>query len=186
MVEPHSRYDLPKFLNEKLLGDTVKVNGAEIGVFRGRFSEMLFKDIPNLHLLCVDSWKNIPHHKAEAEAAKEFLSKFNTTIMYMHSMEAAKLVGDETLDFVYIDANHRYHSCMDDLVEWGKKVRHGGIICGDDYYHAPSGLMGVVEAVDEFVKVKGYELKLTDWDYKNPIKEDRQPQVQLTGFVLLE
>lgn len=175
MVEPHNRYDLPKFLFD-YFNDKVHIEGAEIGVFRGRFSEMLFKDIPNLHLLCVDSWKNIPHHKAEAEGAKATLAKYDATIMHMSSMEAAKQIADESLDFVYIDANHRYHSCLDDLVEWGKKVRPGGIICGDDYYHSPSGLIGVVEAVDEYCKVKDYELHLTDWDYKNPIKEDRQPQ----------
>jgi predicted O-methyltransferase YrrM len=171
MVEPHSRYDLPKFLAEQ--GYTY---GAEIGVLRGRFSEMLFNGIPGLKLVCVDSWKNIPHHKAIGDAAKDLLSKYNTVVMHMHSMDAARHIDNESLDFVYIDANHRYHSVMDDLTEWTKKVKLGGIVCGDDYYHAPSGLMGVVEAVDEFVKIRGYELHLTDWDYKNPIKEDRQPQ----------
>ena len=95
MVEPRSRYDLPVFLND-YFKDQDEVKGAEIGVFRGRFSEMLFGGIPKLHLLCVDSWKNIPHHKAEAEAAKATLAKYNTTVMHMHSMEAAKEIEDES------------------------------------------------------------------------------------------
>lgn len=171
MVEPNSRVGLAKFLGEHDFK-----TGAEVGVLMARFSEILFENISGLKLYAIDSWKNIQHHKAVEASAKETLSKYNSEVIHKTSMEAVRDFEDGSLDFVYIDANHRYHSALDDLTAWTKKVRKGGIVCGDDYYHSPSGLIGVIEAVDEFVKVKGYDLHITDWDYKNPIKDDRQPQ----------
>lgn len=169
--EPHSRVELAKFL-----GDQGFRTGAEIGVLMARFSEILFANIPDLKLYAVDNWKNIAHHKAIAASAKETLSKYNAVVIHKASMDAVREFEDNSLDFVYIDANHRYHSALDDITAWAKKVRIGGVICGDDYYHSPSGLLGVIEAVDEYVKVYDYELHLTGWDYNNPIREDQQPQ----------
>lgn len=54
---------------------------------------------------------------------------------------------DESLDFVFIDANHTYEGMMTDLVDWFPKVKKGGMIGGHDYEDAWKGL---VQAVDEF------------------------------------
>ena len=48
-------------------------------------------------------------------------------------MDAVKLIADEMLDFVYIDGNHEFTSEANDIHEWGKKVKVGGIIAGHDY-----------------------------------------------------
>ncbi len=55
---------------------------------------------------------------------------------------------DESLDFVYIDADHRFDYVMEDLIAWGRKVRKGGIISGHDYYRFRNA--GVVPAVDVY------------------------------------
>jgi len=50
-------------------------------------------------------------------------------------MEAVEDFEDESLDFVYIDANHEFRYIAEDLCEWTKKVKKGGIVSGDDYFY---------------------------------------------------
>ena len=54
-------------------------------------------------------------------------------------MEAAEDFKDESLDFVYIDANHEFRYIAEDLAEWTKKVRKGGIVAGHDYFFVKTG-----------------------------------------------
>lgn len=156
--------------------------GAEIGVWDGRYSEILCQNIPGLKLYAIDCWKDQPGYKKRAvewEAvrltAKEKLKPYGVTILEMISMEAVKKIADSSLDFVFIDAGHDYNSVRDDIREWDKKVRKGGIVSGHDYYVTRQGNVGVINAVDEYVKEHCCELKLTDWDRENPVKDDRQP-----------
>ena len=65
----------------------------------------------------------------------------------MYSEQAADQVMDESLDFVFIDAQHDYHSVINDIGLWAPKVKPGGLISGHDYNH--NKFPGVVEAVHE-------------------------------------
>lgn len=66
-------------------------------------------------------------------------------------------ISDESLDFVFIDANHSYEFVRDDLEFWYKKVKKGGYITGDDYDNTN---FGVKKAVDEFSLKTNLELKM--------------------------
>lgn len=68
-------------------------------------------------------------------------------IIKSDSSEAAKLFEDESIDFLFIDANHTYEGVKLDLESWYPKVKKGGIISGHDYIHHWEGL---VKAVNEF------------------------------------
>lgn len=163
-----NRLELAKYFAE--LGFT---KGAEIGVFEGRYSEVLCQNIPKLDLLLVDNYPRRPQSLLATARAR--LTPYNTTFVQKSSMKAVKDVTDASLDFVFIDADHSYDAVRDDILEWSKKVRPGGIVSGHDYYENSRGLLGVVRAVDEYVNEHGYELKLTAWDRHNPVKDDRQP-----------
>jgi predicted O-methyltransferase YrrM len=66
--------------------------------------------------------------------AQKRLSKFsNYTFIIKPSLEAFDDFDDESLDFVYIDANHDFPNFINDLHEWLKKVKTGGIMSGHDY-----------------------------------------------------
>ena len=149
--------------------------GAEIGVAYGFFSKRLLEEIPNLNLICVDPWLRRRRPEAYAEAIKVLLPYPGATIIQAFSMDAVRLIPYEWLDFVYIDADHTYESVQNDIQEWTKRVRKGGIVSGHDYYEGRSHTMGVIQAVDEYIKEHQYELKLTDWDLKNPERDERQP-----------
>lgn len=148
-------------------------SGAEVGVFDGRYAEILCQEIPGLKLLAVDRW--ISWRGRSLPIAEARLKPFNVTIIRSTSMEAVKDVPDESLDFVFIDADHDYEFVRDDVREWAKKVRTGGIVSGHDYYITPKGNNGVVNAVDEYIKEHGYKLELTDWDPENKVEDERQP-----------
>jgi hypothetical protein len=63
---------------------------------------------------------------------------------------------DESLDFVYIDANHRPDFVREDIREWTKKVKKGGIVSGHDYHGDVAGV------VDEYVRNNNLELFVTE------------------------
>jgi predicted O-methyltransferase YrrM len=54
---------------------------------------------------------------------------------------------NESIDFLFVDGDHRYKSVKEDLKLWFPKIKPGGIISGHDY-NEPS--CGVRQAVDEF------------------------------------
>ena len=66
------------------------------------------------------------------------------------TLELAKTIPDESLDFVYIDADHEYASVLADLTAWTPKVKPYGFIGGHDYTFYTTG---VVHAVVEFFRI---------------------------------
>jgi predicted O-methyltransferase YrrM len=172
-MKPTHRYELAE-----LLAGTGNREGAEVGVHGGRFSEMLCKSNPDLHMTCVDNWGRITHHELIYAEAVERLSHYNATIIRKKSIDGAKDIPDESLDFVYIDAGHDYNSVKEDVEAWVPKVKVGGIVAGDDYYVMKSGNRGVIDAVDEYVKAHGYKLNIIPFSHLD--RRDRVPQWYFT------
>lgn len=144
--------------------------GAEIGVNIGEYSSILLRKIPGLKLFCVDPW-----HEYEGEGgneenrercfniAKELLKGFSSVIIREYSIDAVVKFDDCSLDFVYIDANHLYSHVKEDLREWSKKVKIGGIISGHDYSYRKSD---VVKAVNDHIT----ENKIKKWFITDTMK----------------
>src|SRR6056300_994229 len=57
----------------------------------------------------------------------------NFNIIKDQSIHAKDSFVNNSLDFVYLDANHNYQQLTDDIDSWFYKVKPGGIIAGDDY-----------------------------------------------------
>ncbi len=137
-----SRDDLPSFFKE--MGFKV---GAEIGVYKGDFSKKLCE--AELKLYAIDPWriyKDFGNSRGQErldfqyEHTKRVLAPYpNCKIVRKTSMEAVLDFPDNSLDFVYIDANHEFRYIAEDLAEWTKKVRKGGIISGHDYFYTKTG-----------------------------------------------
>merc|ERR1712032_1365749 len=70
------------------------------------------------------------------------------TLMRMTSHDAAAVIQNESLDFVWIDGAHDYEEVSEDLAIWFPKLRSGGILAGHDYFLA--GMLDVNRAVHEF------------------------------------
>jgi hypothetical protein len=146
-----SRDDLPEFFLQ--MGFKV---GAEIGVAKGEFSEKFAK--AGLEIYAVDPYLSYDDYldtRGQARAdflyehTKRVLAPFpNAKLIRKTSMEAVKDFEDESLDFVYIDGNHQLKYVIEDLVEWTKKVKKGGVVCGHDYiYTSPRTQAGIVHVI---------------------------------------
>jgi len=116
--------------------------GAEIGVERGKFGEVLCKSIPFATIYGIDPWRAYKGYREHVTQAKldrffdetvERMAPYNYKIIRGFSMDAVKLFDDGSLDFVYIDGNHDFQNVANDIVEWSKKVRPGGIVSGHDF-----------------------------------------------------
>jgi len=160
--------------------------GAEIGVAQGRFSEQLCRAMPGLALLCVDPWRGywgdtrnrpLESHVASYAEAQRRLLPFNVTLKRVMSLEAVEDVPCESLDFVFIDANHSYQYVKDDLTAWSARVRPGGIVSGDDYYVFKYA--GVVEAVQDVTHDLGIE---TWWIADDQTRRNYRGQTQPAYF----
>lgn len=138
--------------------------GVEVGVERGEFSEVLCKGNPDLHLTAVDAWQayrgyreHVSQDKLDgfyAEAVAR-LKPYCCHVLRAFSVDAAARFEDRSLDFVYVDSNHRYECVVADLAAWVPKVRSGGIVAGHDFRHIKGkagAVFGVVEAVTGWVK----------------------------------
>ncbi len=141
-------------------------SGAEIGVECGLYSEVLCRENPGVRLLCVDAWqkyRDYRDHVSQAklegfaiEAAARLAPYPRATLVRQFSVEAARDVPDGSLDFVYIDANHRLERVIADLAAWAPKVRVGGIVAGHDYLkgvlpslmHVPQALAAWTDCYD--------------------------------------
>ena len=178
MVEVTKRKQFPQVWED--LGYKIAV---EVGVHRGGFSEYILANSNNLTLFSVDPWTDINGVVREdiKKEATDKLAKFGarSIIAPMTSVNAAKQFPDASIDVVYIDGLHSYAACKEDMDAWIEKIKPGGILAGHDYKSTGKALMrdyagdlskqeraayggsvGVKQAVDEFVKDLGYDLKI--------------------------
>lgn len=153
----------------KLFAELGYRRGAEIGTARGNNAITLARNIPDLTLYCVDSWMLYDgmHDFTDAgmmyeygvSAAARLRPYPDTKLIKAFSMDAVKKFTDESLDFVYIDANHELPYVTEDIFYWSKKVRSGGIVSGHDYLdeQRPDGLVHVKEAVQAYTEAFNIE-----------------------------
>ena len=177
--------------------------GAEIGSFKGIYA----KEILNIwqgKLYLVDVWRELSLLEyADSSNQKQYKniiidccdnikgSEHRCFMLRSDSQDGSELFNDESLDFVYIDANHKYEYVKQDISLWYPKVRKGGIVAGHDYlkldwyadksyanhpkdkhiwtdkdnngiFDNYAGEFGVNPAVDEFCAQYNYELNLTE------------------------
>lgn len=158
-----TRDALPKFFRRMGL-----TTGAEIGVYRGAFTEKFC--LEGLKTYAIDPWigysgsgrseKKQEMQNLNYSIAQKTLSPYkNCTILKKTSMEALNDFKQESLDFVYIDGDHRFRFIAEDISEWYQKVRKGGIISGHDYLNSKTGATNVIwhvrTVVDAFIEVYG-------------------------------
>jgi len=156
--------------------------GAELGVFEGTLSAFLLKKLPIQTLYCVDCWEHYPDFTAILNPKgktynsdmdelfntyRQNVSRFEKRIqtLRMFTTEAVKHIEDESLDFIFIDANHAYEYVKKDIEDWLPKVKKGGLISGHDYGKAR---FGVTEAVKESFgnKFKHHKPSSVWWTFK--------------------
>jgi len=169
--EPTTREELALYFAK--LG--LKV-GAEIGVEKGKFTEVLCK--AGLNVYAIDAWTAYSGYREHVsqeeldgflETTKKRLAPYDCNIIKALSIDAVKSFKDESLDWVYIDGNHSCQQIMNDLVNWSEKVRKGGIVSGHDFRN--DGKQGLDSCqVKDVVELwcKSHNIKLHTTKENNP------------------
>lgn len=143
---------------------------CEIGVYKGHSIAIIGQQRTNSFIIGVDPWSNTfttkdykstndyiayesnetqEHSYQEALANTWFLqSQQRINLIRKTSVEASKDIADKSLDMVFIDGDHSYKGCKEDIQHWLPKVKIGGWIGGHDYKH-PNFNSKVHIAVDE-------------------------------------
>lgn len=114
----------------------------------GRFTSYLMAHIPDMSMVCVDLWdSSVDTGIDELEGGEDYdefpmsyfyrrfacaMRDMPVTIHRMRTTDAAPLVEDGSLDFVFIDADHTEPAVRADIKAWRQKIRPGGLLCGHD------------------------------------------------------
>ena len=114
----------------------------EVGSWKGVSSIALAKGIkmycPSSTLYCVDMFSGAYYAKTpglEEGAKKDILKMFESNMkkyphktLVMASLSAAKLFFDDTVSFVFIDADHSYEAVKADIHTWLPKLKKGCVM----------------------------------------------------------
>jgi len=153
---------MKKTFNERL------VKGVEVGVASGINSKSILKELNVEKLYLIDLWANYvkgeykgPMVENYKSTLKKFKNDKRVKIIKDFSSNAVESVKDNSLDFVYIDANHTYKYVYQDIELWTPKVKDGGIIAGHDVFNCPD----VLKAVKDFCFKNKiiFKIELPDW-----------------------
>lgn len=132
---------------------------VEIGAFLGRSTSFLAVEAQHkkMRIDVVDTWLGSQEHQNMEDIKngclfEKFLKNLepvinNINVIRAESLRAVRMYDDASLDAVFIDGDHSYDAVKSDITEWGKKVKSGGILAGDDYF----AYQGVRQAVDELI-----------------------------------
>jgi predicted O-methyltransferase YrrM len=138
----------------RVMRDLQYRTGVEIGTFVGESAVMWCNKNPLLTLTCVDPYapyRSRPRQaKQDANYARacEKLKSYKATIIRANSLDVVDEFEDGSQDFVFIDGDHDFDPCVQDLIRWAPKVRKGGLVMMHDYCVTSRG--GVMKAVDAY------------------------------------
>lgn len=159
-VKPDNR----KFLLEKMPQNSIC---AEIGVWKGVFTQKILNLVQPQELHLIDPWlfqKEFPNRLYSGMIAQNqedmdniyesVVAKTKDKNVIIHRNFSSNVLpkfADNYLDWIYIDGNHNYEFVKQDLELSVKKVKVGGFITGDDYNWHPQDNCPVRKAVNEFI-----------------------------------
>ena len=131
---------------------------VEVGAWKGASTSYLAVEAQHkkLRIDVIDNWSGSDEHKnmndiRENSLFGTFIDNLRPVINLINpirsdSVTASRMYDEESLDAVFIDADHRYESVKADILAWMPKVKKEGILAGHDYM---SEYDGVIKAVNE-------------------------------------
>jgi predicted O-methyltransferase YrrM len=114
---------------------------AEVGVRRGGTTFFLLDCLPNLTVYAIDTDIRQFYNDEIKEKYAQRLIPMNMT-----SEAAADQIPDNSLDLVFIDANHSYEYVRTDILKYSTKLKSHGLLTGHDIDYP-----GVNKAVKELI-----------------------------------
>jgi hypothetical protein len=150
--------------------------GAEVGVFRGHFSERILQILQPRKFYLIDPWTKFGDHfdftsaytsggnlttrDAYREAQLRTRKSASAEIRFIEGffLDVMERI-EEPLDWIYLDTTHKYEDTRRELNVLPKLLKPNGLIMGDDWYPDPSAVHhGVFRAIQEFVRHQPYQV----------------------------
>ena len=157
------------------LGDVQ--TAIEVGVWRGDFTRTMHDMLNPKRTIGVDPYALYEGYTDKPDvnefANQENLDKLydrvlrkfqdsNWELIREQSVNAANMFANESIDFVYLDGDHKYEPVLADIEAWWPKIRPGGILSGHDYTEGSHiEKFGVIQAVTEFREKHNLPLNTT-------------------------
>lgn len=114
---------------------------AEVGVKFGRTTFFLLDNVEDLVIYAIDTDISKFYNNDVQEKYKDRLIPIQG-----HSYAVANQISNNSLDLVFIDADHSYSAVKQDILEYMPKIKENGILCGHDIDYP-----GVNKAVKELI-----------------------------------
>ena len=122
---------------------------VEVGVYEGKSFAYLIVEAKNagkeFDLTCVDSFTFDGLWSKFIENMQPVRDEFSVIID--QSWNSDVYFEDESLDFVFIDADHVYDNVKKDILAWLPKIKPGGIIAGHDFCPEHPGVEQAVREI---------------------------------------
>jgi len=133
------------------------VTGIELGVWTGHNLAHLLDECNNISMLYgidpyepYQDWNRYIDENVMNNAYQTALNNMSffpgrCQLLKTTSLNASQKFSNSSIDFIFIDGDHSYECCYDDLNLWYKKIRRGGLFSGHDF-----SLPGVNKALLQF------------------------------------
>ncbi len=144
--------------------------GAEIGVWKGNFSELALGSGMIAEYTLIDPYEFMPEFPARMYGGRVAKSQADMDLIFEQakaridaspgkknwvrerSDKAAHSIADGSLDFLYVDGNHYYEGVMADLENYHAKMKVGGYIVLDDWmWEDDQGQLAVKLATCDYI-----------------------------------
>lgn len=145
---------------------------AEIGVWDGKFSQVILDETAPAQLVLIDPWDMLA---ADSDGPRvhskwgdmDYMARmyFDVAEAYAHlphvilckgySVPILESFPDDYFDWIYVDGNHRYEHVLADLTVAAAKVKPGGLIAGDDFFWKQDERQHVRDALLDFTERAG-------------------------------
>ncbi|MEJ7591897.1 MAG: class I SAM-dependent methyltransferase [Planctomycetaceae bacterium] len=147
--------------------------GAELGVHKGYFTQLLLDVTRPQRLHLVDPWYLLSSewvwaggNQSTTDAVRGIIKCYAKQLVdgicvlnISDDLEFLTGLPDRYFDWVYVDTSHEYEHTQKELQILQHKVKFDGVISGDDWQTDPSHHHhGVCKAICEFLDASPFEL----------------------------
>lgn len=159
-----------KFIRDNTKGELV---GAEVGVLTGENAESMIKELNLKKLYLIDPYKVYEDYQDKSQFSQEQLDNYKAGVKEIaDQLDFVEFIEEdsisalhnitEKLDFVYLDANHKYEYIINDIRNYWNLLKEGGILAGHDF---TNGQEDVIQAVLDFTRENNltFNTENSDW-----------------------
>jgi predicted O-methyltransferase YrrM len=137
---------------------------VDIGTFCGRSAIIL--SLESIKTVTIDVFDNhsqffpdtTTHPWKKEQVLKTLFDFPNIEILHANSRDAVLKFKNNSIDMIFIDANHEYDGVKSDFADWYPKIKNKGIIIMHDNYEIFPGVIQFLDELREDRRVEFVEL----------------------------